>query len=118
MKMKWLISDSTEDNCFIMEWACISLENGTIYTIPHFICTRLTNFNLFYREYIHRVGRTARAGGKGNALLFIREEEIGFISYLKAHKVSVDCMDITWSKVANIQPQVHIHYCVVGVSVA
>ncbi|XP_068232962.1 uncharacterized protein pit [Palaemon carinicauda] len=57
------------------------------------------------KEYIHRVGRTARAGGKGNALLFIREEEIGFITYLKAHKVNVDCMDITWSKVANIQPQ-------------
>lgn len=57
------------------------------------------------KEYIHRVGRTARAGGRGNALLFIREEEIGFITYLKAHKVSVDCMDITWSKVANIQPQ-------------
>lgn len=57
------------------------------------------------KEYIHRVGRTARAGGKGNALLFIREEEIGFITYLKSHKVHVDCMDITWSKVANIQPQ-------------
>ncbi|KAK7066280.1 ATP-dependent RNA helicase ddx18 [Halocaridina rubra] len=58
------------------------------------------------REYIHRVGRTARAGGRGSALLFIREEEIEFISYLKSHKVHVDCMDICWSKVANIQPQV------------
>jgi len=57
------------------------------------------------KEYIHRVGRTARAGGRGNALLFIREEEIGFIRYLKSHKVNVDPMEITWSKVANIQPQ-------------
>lgn len=61
---------------------------------------------LFCREYIHRVGRTARAGGQGHALLFIREEEIGFVRYLKAHKVNVEAMDITWSKVANIQPQV------------
>ncbi|XP_045135392.1 ATP-dependent RNA helicase HAS1-like [Portunus trituberculatus] len=57
------------------------------------------------KEYIHRVGRTARAGGQGHALLFIREEEIGFVRYLKTHKVNVEAMDITWSKVANIQPQ-------------
>ncbi|KAG0710417.1 putative ATP-dependent RNA helicase pitchoune [Chionoecetes opilio] len=57
------------------------------------------------KEYIHRVGRTARAGGQGHALLFIREEEIGFVRYLKSHKVNVEAMDITWSKVANIQPQ-------------
>ncbi|XP_050716707.1 uncharacterized protein LOC126998749 [Eriocheir sinensis] len=57
------------------------------------------------KEYIHRVGRTARAGGQGHALLFIREEEIGFVRFLKAHKVNVEAMDITWSKVANIQPQ-------------
>lgn len=57
------------------------------------------------KEYIHRVGRTARAGGRGNALLFLREEEIGFVHYLKTHKVNVDAMDITWGKVSNIQPQ-------------
>ncbi|MCL4128498.1 UNVERIFIED_CONTAM: hypothetical protein GTU68_004376 [Idotea baltica] len=57
------------------------------------------------KEYIHRVGRTARAGSKGQALLFLTEDEIGFISYLKAHKVNVDPMDVTWSKVANIQAQ-------------
>lgn len=57
------------------------------------------------KEYIHRVGRTARAGGQGHALLFLREEEIGFVRYLKSHKVNVDAMDITWSKVANIQLQ-------------
>ncbi|KAK8740111.1 hypothetical protein OTU49_003043 [Cherax quadricarinatus] len=57
------------------------------------------------KEYIHRVGRTARAGGKGHALLFLQEEEIGFVRYLKAHKVHVDAMDISWNKVANIQLQ-------------
>ena len=38
-------------------------------------------------------------------MLFIREEEIGFICYLKNHKVNVDALEITWSKVANIQAQ-------------
>ncbi|XP_042870941.1 ATP-dependent RNA helicase HAS1-like isoform X2 [Penaeus japonicus] len=57
------------------------------------------------KEYIHRVGRTARAGGRGRALLFIREEEYLFVTYLKSHKVNVDCMDISWTKVANIQMQ-------------
>lgn len=66
----------------------------------------MINEKLLSREYIHRVGRTARAGGQGHALLFIREEEIGFVRFLKAHKVNVEAMDITWSKVANIQPQV------------
>ena len=61
---------------------------------------------LSYREYIHRVGRTARAGGKGRALLFIREEELAFIRYLKNHKVNVDPLDITWNKVSDIQSQV------------
>ncbi|KAG7158112.1 ATP-dependent RNA helicase DDX18-like 2 [Homarus americanus] len=35
---------------------------------------------------------------------FVRE--IGFVHYLKAQKINVDSMDITWSKVANIQSQV------------
>lgn len=44
-------------------------------------------------------------------MLFIREEEIGFVRFLKAHKVNVEAMDITWSKVANIQPQVSVVVC-------
>ncbi|RXG52360.1 putative ATP-dependent RNA helicase pitchoune [Armadillidium vulgare] len=57
------------------------------------------------KDYIHRVGRTARAGNKGNALLFLSENEIGFTLYLKKEKVNVDPMEINWSKVANIQAQ-------------
>jgi ATP-dependent RNA helicase DDX18/HAS1 len=34
-------------------------------------------------EYIHRVGRTARAGGSGKALLFLLETELGFLKYLR-----------------------------------
>ena len=39
------------------------------------------------REYIHRVGRTARAGGRGHALLFLLPEELGFLKFLKHAKV-------------------------------
>ena len=39
------------------------------------------------QEYIHRVGRTARAGGKGQALLFLLPEELDFLKFLKLAKV-------------------------------
>lgn len=39
------------------------------------------------QEYIHRVGRTARAGSRGNALLFLLPEELTFLMYLKHAKV-------------------------------
>ena len=39
------------------------------------------------KEYIHRVGRTARAGGCGHALLFLLPEELGFLKFLKHAKV-------------------------------
>jgi len=40
-------------------------------------------------DYIHRVGRTARgADGKGKALLFLLEHEVGFLRYLRKAKVS------------------------------
>jgi helicase-like protein len=39
------------------------------------------------KEYIHRVGRAARAGASGRALLFLLEEELGFLRFLKKAKV-------------------------------
>jgi len=58
------------------------------------------------REYIHRVGRTARgATGKGRALLFLTPEEIGFLRYLKAAKVSLNEYEFPQKKVANVQSQ-------------
>ena len=39
------------------------------------------------KEYIHRVGRTARAGGAGRALLFLLPEELAFLKYLKLARV-------------------------------
>ncbi|ERL88297.1 hypothetical protein D910_05684 [Dendroctonus ponderosae] len=38
-------------------------------------------------DYLHRVGRTGRAGKSGSALLFLTHEEQDYISTLQAHKV-------------------------------
>eukprot|EP00030_Apusomonadida_sp_AF-17_P000031 a1050_42.p1 GENE.a1050_42~~a1050_42.p1 ORF type:complete len:673 (-),score=288.31 a1050_42:28-1986(-) len=57
------------------------------------------------REYIHRVGRAARAGKKGRALLFLMPTELGFLRYLKKAKVPVTAYEFPPSKIANIQSQ-------------
>ena len=58
------------------------------------------------KEYIHRVGRTARgATGKGEALLFLLPEELGFLRYLRQAGVSMVEFAFPSSKVANIQAQ-------------
>lgn len=57
------------------------------------------------KEYIHRVGRTARAGGRGHALLFLLPEELGFLRYLKHAKVPLNEYDFAKAKVSNIQLQ-------------
>ncbi|GFQ89939.1 ATP-dependent RNA helicase DDX18 [Trichonephila clavata] len=59
-----------------------------------------------HKEYIHRVGRTARGENQvGHALLILRPEELGFLRYLKHARVSLQEYDFSWSKVANIQNQ-------------
>ncbi|KAL1291278.1 hypothetical protein HN51_059825 [Arachis hypogaea] len=58
------------------------------------------------KEYIHRVGRTARGeGAKGNALLFLIEEELQFLRYLKAAKIPMKEYVFEHKKLANIQSQ-------------
>jgi len=58
------------------------------------------------REYIHRVGRTARgASGTGKALLFLLPEELGFLRYLKSSGVPVNEYTFPENKVSNIQQQ-------------
>jgi ATP-dependent RNA helicase DDX18/HAS1 len=56
-------------------------------------------------EYIHRVGRTARAGGSGKALLFLLETELGFLKYLRAAGVPLNEYSVPKEKIANIQLQ-------------
>ncbi|KAI9223172.1 P-loop containing nucleoside triphosphate hydrolase protein [Blastocladiella britannica] len=57
------------------------------------------------REYIHRVGRTARAGTSGKALLILLPSELGFLRYLKQHKVPLNEYNFPAAKIANVQTQ-------------
>ena len=57
-------------------------------------------------DYIHRVGRTARgADGKGRALLFLLEHEIGFLRYLKQSKIKPNEYEFPENKLANMHEQ-------------
>lgn len=58
------------------------------------------------RDYIHRVGRTARAGNSGKSLLFLLPSEIGFLRYLKEARVPLNEFGFPDGKVANVQSQV------------
>ncbi|KAK9875060.1 hypothetical protein WA026_005860 [Henosepilachna vigintioctopunctata] len=59
------------------------------------------------KEYIHRVGRTARGeGSSGHALLILRPEELGFLWYLKHAKVPLNEFELNWNKVPDIQLQI------------
>ncbi|UJR10738.1 hypothetical protein I4U23_014926 [Adineta vaga] len=57
------------------------------------------------KEYIHRVGRTARAGANGHALLILTAQELGFLLYLKQARVTLSEFEFSWNKIADIQPQ-------------
>ncbi|CEP64044.1 ATP-dependent RNA helicase HAS1 LALA0_S10e00936g [Lachancea lanzarotensis] len=58
------------------------------------------------RDYIHRVGRTARGSkGKGKSLMFLTPNELGFLRYLKAAKVPLNEFEFPTSKIANVQSQ-------------
>jgi ATP-dependent RNA helicase DDX18/HAS1 len=58
------------------------------------------------KEYIHRVGRTARgAHGKGEALLFLMPEELGFLRYLRQSGIPLVEFAFPANKVSNIQAQ-------------
>jgi ATP-dependent RNA helicase DDX18/HAS1 len=57
------------------------------------------------RDYIHRVGRTARAGKVGKSLMFLLESELGFLRYLKEAKVPLNEFTFPTDRVANVQSQ-------------
>ena len=58
------------------------------------------------RDYIHRVGRTARAGKVGKSLLFLMESELGFLRYLKEAKVPLNEFVFPADRIENVQTQV------------
>ncbi|XP_053180755.1 probable ATP-dependent RNA helicase DDX31, partial [Scomber japonicus] len=46
-------------------------------------------------EYVHRVGRTARIGGKGSGLLFLTPAETAYITELANHNISLSEMKLS-----------------------
>lgn len=52
-------------------------------------------------EYIHRVGRTARAGKKGKALLFLMPEELGFLKFLKQASIPLNEYEFPTNKLSS-----------------
>lgn len=57
------------------------------------------------RDYIHRVGRTARAGKVGKSLMFLLGSELGFLRYLKEAKVPLNEFTFPTDRIANVQSQ-------------
>lgn len=58
------------------------------------------------RDYIHRVGRTARgAQGRGRSLLFLQPSEVGFLAQLRDARVPVVEFEFPEKKVVNVQSQ-------------
>ncbi|EMD41718.1 hypothetical protein CERSUDRAFT_79353 [Gelatoporia subvermispora B] len=57
------------------------------------------------RDYIHRVGRTARAGKVGKSLMFLLPSELGFLRFLKDAKVPLNEFSFPVDKIANVQSQ-------------
>ncbi|KAL1310481.1 hypothetical protein AAFC00_000771 [Neodothiora populina] len=61
------------------------------------------------RDYIHRVGRTARgANGKGKSLLFVQPNEIGFLKHLDEARVPLSQFEMQQKKILNIQSQLEM----------
>ncbi|KAH9490736.1 ATPdependent RNA helicase [Bulinus truncatus] len=46
-------------------------------------------------DYVHRVGRTARAGTIGHSVLFLMPSEISYIQELNNNKISLDQLDMS-----------------------
>ncbi|KAL4243186.1 ATP-dependent RNA helicase HAS1 [Abortiporus biennis] len=57
------------------------------------------------RDYIHRVGRTARAGKVGKSLMFLLPSELGFLRFLKEAKVPLNEFSFRNEKMMNVQSQ-------------
>ena len=58
------------------------------------------------KDYIHRVGRSARAGAEGNALLFLNENETKFLDLLIASKIPLKKLPLPSEKDLDIEKSI------------
>uniref|UniRef100_T1J3X9 RNA helicase n=1 Tax=Strigamia maritima TaxID=126957 RepID=T1J3X9_STRMM len=56
------------------------------------------------KEFIHRIRQCAH--GKGRAILILRAEELGYLSYLRKAKLTLMEYEFSWTKIRNIQTHV------------
>ena len=54
-------------------------------------------------SYIHKAGRTARVGNSGVSILFLLEEELAFINYMKQKFIFIDEFPYSFDEVNNIK---------------
>lgn len=45
-------------------------------------------------QFVHRIGRTARAGRSGQSLLFLTQDEESYLAYLESKKVEMQHMEL------------------------
>lgn len=46
------------------------------------------------RDYVHRIGRTARAGSSGTAIIFLTPPEVEFVRMLEARRIRIKQEDM------------------------
>lgn len=46
------------------------------------------------RDYVHRVGRTARSGNQGSSLLFLMPSESEYLEHLKQHNLTLNALSL------------------------
>lgn len=46
------------------------------------------------RDYVHRIGRTARAGSSGSAVIFLTPPEVEFVRMLESKRIRINQIDM------------------------
>lgn len=46
------------------------------------------------RDYVHRIGRTARAGSSGSAIIFLTPPEVEFVRMLESKRIRINQIDM------------------------
>lgn len=56
------------------------------------------------RDYVHRVGRTARSGARGRSLLFLLPSETGYLDHLRRHQLNPTALSLEQTLLDSAKP--------------